>query len=256
MSFDGFCPACSHEIPSSGFSTGNAVCACGWSDPAPFERLETQTQKRTVGIMAATAIVIALGFIHLASWGSHAFTVPGIWVQEATGTLSKAGYRQYAKICESLNKWDCAREAYLGMQQVSRDGEGLVLLARLQAKLKQNQAAMTTLATYFRLGGRDGEAALQLAKLLDRSGDDASAIKYYESSIELRPEVLPVVATSGIVRILIKQGRYSEAHQRIIEFHASAGNAKGYLNTELENLEAALLSRGITPRKGKNLAFR
>jgi hypothetical protein len=154
--------------------------------------------------------------------------------------MNKQGYTELAEACIQLNKWDCAREAYIGMQQITKDGEGLLLLARLQVRLSEPQAAATTLATYFRLGGRDGDAALQYAALLEAQGDDASAMKYYEASIELRPKILPVQATTAIVRLLMKQGKYDQAQERILAFHESAENAKGYLNTELAQAESAM----------------
>ncbi len=65
--------------------------------------------------------------------------------------------------------------------------------------------------------------------------------------------MLPIAATGAIVRILMKQGQYTEARTRITEFHKSADNAKGYLNTELTQIEQAIKLYG---RSGKTQARR
>ena len=39
--------------------------------------------------------------------------------------------------------------------------------------------------------------------------------------------------------MLMKQGRFEEAHRRLVEFRKSAGNAAGYLNTEFAEVTAA-----------------
>jgi tetratricopeptide (TPR) repeat protein len=243
MSFTGFCPVCNSQIAPERYETGHAICTCGWTDPTPRIDAQKQGEKKTIVVLIGVAIVMAIGFAHLASWGSYALRIPFVKMQQLTGTLSPQGYEELAAACVRLNKWNCARDAYLEMQAATKNPEGLALLADLQIRLNEPQAALITYANYFRVGGRDGESALKYAKLLENQGDTENAVKYYESSVELRPKVLPIQATTGIVRILIKQGRYQDALNRINAFHESAENAKGYLNTELAQVEAVLDSQ-------------
>jgi hypothetical protein len=53
---------------------------------------------------------------------------------------------------------------------------------------------------------------------------------------------------------MMKQGRYQEARQRILAFHASAGNAKGFLNTELTQLDNYFASKGKSVKAIKRSA--
>jgi tetratricopeptide (TPR) repeat protein len=248
MSFTGFCPVCNSHIPNERYSTGHAICACGWTDPSPVIAARKTGEKEVITVMVGVAIAVALGFAHLASWGSYALTIPVVKIQQLTGTLSAQGYQELANACIRLNKWSCASEAFIEMQAVTKNPEGLAMLGDLQIRLHETQAALTTYAGYFRVGGRDGEAALKYAKLLENHGDTEAAIKYYESSIELRPKILPIQATTGIVRILMRQGRFEDAQKRILAFHESAENAKGYLNTELAQVEAVLESQKPQPK--------
>jgi tetratricopeptide (TPR) repeat protein len=221
-------------------SPSDAYCTCGWINPKSSIRATNKAQTKTIKIMVTAAILVSLSFAHLAYWGAHSVSGPVLTVEAAMGSTASETYRELAKICIERNRWSCAREAYLNLQRLTKDGTGLIMLARLHVKLGEIQAALTTLGYYFRTGGQDGEAALQYAKLLESSGDLDSAIKYYDASVAMRPNVLPIQATTGSVRILIQQAKYEDAHNRIVEFQAGAENAKGYLNTELAQVEQAL----------------
>lgn len=237
MNVAGFCPQCNSLLNQENYSTGHAICGCGWFDKAVVEQATKRYEKRAISYMAAAVIVMALGFGHMLNWGAYAFSIPLIKVQKITGTLSKEGYHELAQACIAMNKWSCAKDTYIDLYKRTGDSSSLKDLAHLQTLLKDPKAAMSTYASYFQVGGRDGEAALEYAGLLEVQGYLPDAYKYYEFSIAARPETLPVEATKGIVRMLIKEGRYNEARERILAFHESAGNAKGFLNTELSQLD-------------------
>lgn len=250
MNSQGFCPQCHSEIPENRHTTGSAICECGWFDPSAIQNARHQAEKKTIIAMFGLTVVMALGFGHLVSWGGYAASVPAVKIQQWTGTLSAEGYRELAQACVALNKWDCAKDAYIGHYKKTGRPEGLAELAELYTRLGQLDDAEKMYSTYFKFGGQDGEAALRYAKILEEKDLTEAAFQYYEFAIQARPDVLPIQATTGIVRLLMKIGRYEEAHDRIVEFHESAGNAKGYLNTELTQLENYLDSAGIK-RSGK-----
>lgn len=244
MHVHGFCPQCNTEISRERHQTGAPICQCGWYDRTPAIKAHQEAEKKTSAILVFFAVAITLLFGHMLNWGGYAFSIPFVKLQQITGTLSKEGYQELAKACIELNKWSCAQNAYLDLYKKTRDPEGLAGLAHFQVRLKEKDAAMKTYASYFQVGGQSGDAALEYAHLLEDSGNTQAALQYFEASIQYRPQILPVHATTAIVRMMMKQGRYDEAYQRILDFHASAGNAKGYLNTELTQLEEYMKKNG------------
>jgi tetratricopeptide (TPR) repeat protein len=204
-------------------------------------------EKQKVIALIATAVVLFLTYVHFAKWGEHALSIPVMRLQQVTGILSAPGYEKLAAACIRVNKWSCAENALLKSFEKSKDPAALNRLAILHMQLGQPKKALVHFESYFKAGGDDGKTMLAYAKLLELDKKYRDALKYYNSSIASRPDVLPVEATGGIVRILIKEGRYRDAYAQITSFHKSAENAKGYFNTELAQLKPLL-------RKGRTVA--
>lgn len=240
MAFHGNCPQCGSNIPSERYGTGYAICECGWFDVSSRDLAQKQSEKKVIHVLIGASVVMVLMYAHLLSWGSYAVSIPFTKLAQLTGTLSKSGYEELAQACIELNKWDCAKDAYVGVYRKTGDPSGLSSLAHLQSRLNERDAALSSYAAYVKSGGNDGVALLRYAKLLEERGNSEQAIAIYEKSIAARPDILPVQATTAIVRHLIKKGQYEDAYARILAFHESAGNAKGYLNTERLQLEEAL----------------
>ena len=240
MAFTSFCPRCDNELTQHDHVTGFAICKCGWFDTTSSKQSEEKGEKKAMIMLAGAAIAFVLGYGHMLSWGAYAVQIPVVKIQQLTGTLSASGYTELAENCIALNKWSCAKEAYRELFQKTRDVKALASLAYLQARLGESSNALSTYEVYIQSGGKDGEALLRYAHILEDAGQTDLAMKTYESAITARPDVLPVQATGAIVRMLIKQGKMEEAFNRLTEFRASAGNAKGYLNTEYSAVESAL----------------
>jgi tetratricopeptide (TPR) repeat protein len=236
--FQGTCPRCSTDIPKNRYVTGYAICACGWTDSTVAKKSVIAGQKQAVAVLCCTAVIIVIGYAHLVNWGKYALEIPVVKIQQITGTLSNDGYHELAQACMDLNKFTCVKNAYIGSYRQSGNMTDLASLAWLQTRLGEIPEALATYASYSQLGGKDAEALLRYGKVLEDAGQTELAFKTYEASIASKPEVLPVQATSAIVRMLMKQARYDEALERVTAFQASAGNAKGYLNTELAQLES------------------
>ena len=254
MAYFGNCPRCNSQLHTNVMSGdikagGLAVCTkCGWFESQAQAELRKRSENETITIMVTFAVSLLLVSAHMLSWGGHAFSIPMLKVGQWTGMLSARGYDELAQDCIDLGKYACARTAMIENFQVNKTPEPLAKLARLQVRLQETQAAMVTFATYFKNGGKDGDAALLYGQMLEQGGQDAEAIKMLEASIVARGNQLPIAATGAIVRIMMKQGRYDEAKTRIEQFQASAGNAKGYLNTELAQIEAAIKAYGHKPK--------
>jgi tetratricopeptide (TPR) repeat protein len=240
MKFHSFCPRCSSELTTEHHSTGVAICACGWADDSPTEVAIKKTEKTSIQAMVAFSVLVAVGFGHLQSWGQYATSIPFTKLAQMTTGLSAQGYRDLAKACIELNKWSCAEEAYIELTTVAGDIQGFAELGSLRNRLKQPEGALQAYEAYEKKGGKDAFSLVQYGKLLEAARRDDDAMKMFEKSIANSGEALPVQATTGIVQLLMKQGRYEEAYMRVIAFHESAQNASGYMNTELAQLQQQL----------------
>lgn len=246
MAHYGSCPICNSPFHTNVMSGnikagGLAVCSkCGWFESHAQNEVRTKAENETIAIMVTFAVSVLLISAHMLNWGQHAFSIPLLKAGQWTGMLSSRGYDELAQSCVDLGKYPCARTAMIENFQIHKTPEPLAKLARLQVRLQETPAALVTFSSYFKHGGKDGDAALVYGQLLEQGGQDEEAIKMLEISIIARGEQLPIAATGAIVRIMMKQGRYDEAKERITQFQASAENAKGYLNTELAQIEQAI----------------
>ena len=194
------------------------------------------------------------------NWGNYALEIPFVKVAQLIGMLSPSGYTELAEVCVNLAKFDCAKGADLDMFEKTGDLRGLEALAKLQMRLGENQNALSTSARYFRSGGKSAETGLNYGRLLLASGQSEMAIQYFDFAIANSGDVLPVQATTEKVRLMIKLGKYDQALASIESFYQSAGNAKGYLNTEHTQLEdymskqAKSTGRGHKKSSGKPIA--
>ncbi|HVK61856.1 MAG TPA: hypothetical protein VM432_09915 [Bdellovibrionales bacterium] len=237
MNITTHCPRCQSDLGIDAFKTGSAICKCGWFDDGSNGAEQRKTEKRTIATLALATLVLAVAYGHLWNWGSYAMKIPFVKVQEITGTLSNEGYRDLAENCISLNKWKCAEKAYIDLFKKNGDVEALAQLGSLEYRIDKPEAAIEFYALYVKQGGNENRALITYGTLLENAGRTDEAFQIFESAIAAHPDVLPVQATTAIVRMLMKTGREAEARERILAFHKSAGNAKGYLNTELTQLE-------------------
>ncbi len=240
MKFHSFCPLCGTEFNQEHLASEPAICACGWFDHSPEIQAAHKIENNSIKAMLVFGVLFTLGFAHVSSWGNHALVIPFTKVAEMTGLLSTEGYRDLAKTCIELNKWSCAETAYTELAQDRGVVEGYALVGALDARLNKIPQSIVAYQAYEKSGGKDSLALLHFAKILEASAQDTEATRIYEKSIAAKPEALPVQATTGLVRLMIKHGQYVKAYERILAFHDSAENANGYLNTEVAQLQKQL----------------
>ncbi len=238
MTIHGSCPKCGTVIAEERYINGQAFCSCGWYDDRAARRAAALVERNTILTMIAGSLILAGAFFHVTRWGSDALSYPLLKIQELTGLLSSRGYDELASICLNHGKYECAQKAYQGQYAKSRNPQSLARLAKLNMQLGLEREALQTYALYFAAGGDDVEAAYLNGKLLEASGQYEQALRMYELAAERSVDTLPVHSTGAIVRLLIKLGQYEEAYDRIQAFHEINDQAKGYLNTELSQLEA------------------
>lgn len=246
------CPYCGTDLKAKQFGLiGPLTCQCGWVDPSSEKVKRAAAERQTVIKIVVVGIALLFGFFHMMSWGNYAFKIPFVRAQQAVGLLSADGYWELAQVCVNLNKWSCAENAHERAFTKSNNPAYLEKLAKLQTKLEKPSDAVATYYRYFEAGGKDGEAMLSYAKLLESQSRTKEAIKYYELSIKARPDRLPVRATAAIVKILIKQNQLREARARLVAFHRSAGNSESYLQDELAQVDKLIRqkSRAVASAK-------
>ncbi len=207
-------------------------------------------QKSTIGMMIAISLVIILGFFHMMSWGKYSGSIIPLKVKSAIGFASADDYRSLAEACASTGRFDCAEQAYLYEFQLSRNTEVVGELASFQLKTENYKAAAETFVKYYQLEGKNSAYAFFYGQTLEKLGEKDRAIRAYQLSIQQNPEMLSLNATSALVRLLMSEGKFKEAHEVVSQFHASADNAKGYLNEEAKILngkfgEHRLVSRSV-----------
>lgn len=212
-----------------------SICKCGWQDPRPMAQNQEKWDRKLSLQLLGFALVTFYTFAHLAMWGSFPIQGPILKLKQTMAISPRATNLELASICIELANWDCAKNAYYNLYH-SGDPAGLVHLGRLQMRLKENDAAFISFDRYFQAGGKDLTAARDFGKLLEEKGQNELAIQYFEKSIDPKADTLPIYATAGIVRVLMKKGMKEEAMQRILDFHELADNAKGYFGAEYEQL--------------------
>lgn len=204
-------------------------------------------EKHTIGIFIAIAVVVTLAYGHILSWGPHAGSALVLQAGNTFGMLSADGYRELTEACVDTNRWDCAQSAYVKLFQKTNDPEVVGELAKLQTKLQLLPQAANTYETYYKVGGKNPDIAYFYGQVLEQTNQVDHAVEMYKNSIEQNPEKLSINATSALVRLLMKQGKNSEAREIVKAFHESAENAKGYLNAEAAEL-AKTLGPSVTRR--------
>jgi tetratricopeptide (TPR) repeat protein len=252
MKSHSFCPRCGNEFNQEHFAAETVICACGWFDDSTEIQATHKIENSTIKAMLVFGVLFTLGFAHVTSWGNHALSIPFTKAAQVTGLLSVDGYRGLAKTCVELNKWSCAEEAYTELAHDRGVVEGYSLAGSLDARLNKIPQAIADYQAYEKAGGNESMAILNYAKILEASGQDNEASRLYEKSIAAKPDALPVQATTGLVRLMIKHGQYVEAYERLLAFHESAENANGYMNTETSQLQKQLGEKVIAQIEKKH----
>ena len=235
------CPQCDQHLGSER-DFGVLLCTCGWFEKTRERDAKKSMEQKTSYSLIASMVALVLVFGHLISWGEYSLIVPVLRLRQATGLLSAAGYNRLAQACLTTGRFACAENAYARAFEKSKKPVELLKLAKLQTRLGETQEGKESYIRYFKAGGQDTQAMVKLGQLLEAGKNETKALKMYQQAYletlrlnqaKKRAE-LPIQAMSGIIRILMRQGRHREVYARIIKFHHTSETAKGYLNAELE----------------------
>ena len=176
------CPRCHQLISAERLQDAPKVCdSCGYI----VGNVEKQTQKRTerssLYMVIALAVVIALGFMHVVSWGSYSLEVLPIEAARLFGMDSTDSVRRLAEICLDTKKLDCVESMYTRLALV--EPNGLARLGKFQfSRMKYVEAAESFRQFFTKSGqsGQDLDAAYLYARALSEVGRVEEASKYYD----------------------------------------------------------------------------
>lgn len=246
MNSELYCAVCNEQHEGD----QQVICTCGWKDRIVEREMAQQRDRRASVRMVISAVGVLVLALHFIKWGEYSFSIPFLRLRQATGLLSAGGYTDLATACTSIRQWSCVENAYEQVFLKTKDPEAIRMIASMQLRLEKNDQATESYGRYFKAGGKDLMAHLEYAALLESKHRVDEAMVIYRKAVELTPaSKLPVQATAGLVRLEIKMERYTKALNRILEFHALAPNAKGYLNTELEQLRALVKNQRRVARR-------
>ena len=233
MSFQSNCPQC-HAQFNTDFESGSAVCECGYVENQSLTKVYQKRDRSMIKVYAATSLVIIGLYMHLMSWGAYAVQIPFLKTSQMLGIASPKTYQVLVEACKRQNKWSCVQSTYLSWYKSTGDVETIASLAQFRTQLKDYAGAAKAYESYFNIGGKSPSNAVRYAQILERNNDLDGALKFLNQSLQgTSPDKLPAFAMGEIVRILIKQQKLAEARATILGFWATAENAKGYFNTEM-----------------------
>ena len=190
------CPRCGNRTQRTGQSW---ICVCGWN--ASHNPGEKQSQKNMVLLLFLITGLLAGVLFHLFQWGGHSFSV------------LFAGDDDMIKICRDLKKYDCVENSYKGLYEKTGDLKHLAKLGKLQFKREGYSRAGETYELYFAKGGEGYEAAYYFAHALAKTNRLDSSIKYFESILRSKPNVVMITVVESYLQVLMANNRRQKAQK-------------------------------------------
>jgi len=232
-----FCRVCGREITAKDFLGTSTICRCGWSDQKAQKKIDQVTQKRTITAFFVTAALLMLGFHHAYTWGRHATEVPLLKLAKMTGTISDQGLEKLFEACRNQGQWSCVDETAQSLYLKTKDSKYLARLASIQSRRGLLNEAARTYDAYVAAGGREYEALIRFAQLLELQKSTINrSLEILTLAVENPGDRLPVRAMSILLKILMSEGRHQEALERLTRFHEQSTQAKDYFAQELKTL--------------------
>ena len=190
------CPRCGGQVNRTGQSY---ICSCGWN--TSYNPGDKQSQKNMVLFLFLTTGLIAGVLFHLFQWGGHSLSV------------IFAGNSDMVKICMDLKKYDCVENSYRKLYEKTGDLKYLAELGKLQFKRERYSNAGETYGLYFSKGGEGYEAAYYYAHALAKTNRVDSSIKYFESILRSKPNVVMITVVESYLQVLMANNRRQKAQE-------------------------------------------
>ncbi len=176
------------------------ICKCGWS---LSQSDETLSQKSIIVSLFFIATFIATALFHFFQWGEHGLSI------------LFANNEKKIEICMDLKKYDCVENAYLKHFQETGDVHFLEELAEMQFKREKYADSEKSYQMYFAKGGQSYKAAYYYAHSLAKNNQIDSAIKYFDSILRSKPEVLMITVVESYLTVLVSNNKLNKAKEVI-----------------------------------------
>ena len=216
------CPRCQLEVTQERLNAIPAVCgSCGYilSSHNSQTKLEKNAERWNMRIVVGASAALLVGFMHLASWGSHAIEVRWLQARDLIGFATVANMERMAAICEELKKPRCVE--YTFRRQAQIDITRSSQLAQYLIDRKKFTEAAESLKPYVYAKAKTPDfLALGLyAQALGQSGHIDEATHFYERIMTSRQKdarSMKKTMLQNYVRDLARAKRHSQAQAVII----------------------------------------
>ena len=243
---------CGAFPPSWRVDPRRSTClACGWEQPAPT------TRKRRVLQAAGAAVIIAtIGLIiwQYLSWSPLFLTALPLRVKSAMGTATPDDLSALGAICNTLGRYQCARNAYSRViRGRPEDSFAIGSLAIALSNSGDYADALPHFERYFALGGGALDALYGYAKTLRALGRREDAIRWYYRTIQADARLLDV--TGELVELLVQDSRRVEALSGIGAFVRALPGYKTYWASSVIAIEAGMVD-SANPSRDPNVTLK
>ena len=188
------CPRCGNRATRTGQSY---ICSCGWN--TSYNSGDKQLQKNMFWVLFLITGLIAGTLFHLFQWGGHSLSVVF------------AGESEMVKICMDLKKYNCVENSYKNLYDKTGDLKHLAALGKLQFKREHYSNSGETYKLYFSKGGEEYEAAYYYAHALAKTNRVDSSIKYFESILRSKPNVVMITVVESYLQVLMSNNQRQKA---------------------------------------------
>lgn len=247
MNMTGICKACGKDLPDHQLVT---ICECGWTDTSHLRKHEIVQQKRTIWFIIGFSIVFLIGAKHVFNWGGDAVSIVFLKMGKSVGLISASGLEDVIEICERRGKFECANDAHLTLlRRQPNNAQALQRFAHFNYQLKQYPLASLGYETYIKVGGRDYDSLIEYAQISALQGQKDKAKDSYRMAMQSAgAKILPVKATTGLVRLLIDESQFEEAKRILQEFYEGDEHGSQYLTKEFQILQEKLGERAFSKK--------
>ena len=239
------CPRCETQLKES------SACFCGWVDPRNIRaKSDRSVDLRIMKILAGTCVGVLLMYAQILTWGTFFVEGPYLHLKQMSGVATDENLIRLSELCKLRGNVACVESTLADRTKVSGKPEAFADLGRFLYSQKQYNKALAAYEGYFSQSkSPDARTNFEMGRLLFTLEKDAQAISYLQASIDAKVDVLATHPTQVLVQAYIRLGQLDKAYEQVLTFHASAENAKGYMNKERKDLEEKLGKEAIVLQK-------
>lgn len=236
------CLSCKKEISADRIFENSVACECGWMGDryAKIKRAKLVSQMITAHI-ALAGLLVALGLIHVAKWGTYSFEVITLLSAEKSHESSLSQAERLLEICKERGHISCQESV---LNRLDNDFHKLYAKAELGALyvfLGRDEEAVEALEDFVESGSKDVKALLNLAVAYGHLGEVEKSTEQFRKIFALKPGIVQVTVTRAFVAMLLRNRKFTEAKIAIREIRNNRGT-EHIMAKELALVESEILA--------------